>query len=156
MSRLTVLPGLRAAGYARHTLHADDRLWVEKNCYVDAVIELVHALGLEPLAAMGFCAAVDFEGDNFTFFKPGHEELRALFGVDIQELNVWRPLVEHAEEHLGAGKFIATDADSFWLPDTVATDCRGVNRNACLRARVSRPAAHCRSARRSARQRCAG
>ena len=54
MSRQRVLPALRAAGYVRHTLHADDRLWVEKNCYVDVVIELVHALGLEPLAAMGF------------------------------------------------------------------------------------------------------
>lgn len=124
MSSQKVLPALRAAGYARHSLHADDRLWVEKNCYVDVVIELLHALGLEPLAALGFCAAVDFEGDNFTFFKPDHEELRQLFGVDFQEMNVWRPLLEHAQEHLGAGKFISTEANSFWLPDTSGTDYR--------------------------------
>ena len=124
MSGQKVLPSLRAAGYVRHTLHADDRLWVEKNCYVDVVIELVHALGLEPLAAMGFCAAVDFEGDNFTFFKPDHEELRELYGVDFQEMNVWRPLLEHAQEHVGAGKFISTEANAFWLPDTSGTDYR--------------------------------
>ena len=124
MSRQQVIPRLRAEGYARHALHADDRLWVEKNCYVDVVIELLHTLGLEPLAAMGFCAAVNFEGDNFTFFKPDHEELRTLFGVDVQELNVWRPLIEHAREHLGAGKFISTEANAFWLPDTAGTDYR--------------------------------
>ncbi len=124
VSRRVVVPGLDATNYQRHMLHADDRLWVEKNCYVDVIIEMLHALKLQPLAAMGFCAAVDFEGDNFTFFKPSHDELRALFGVDIQELNVWRPLVEHATHHLGEGKFISTEADSFHLPDTSGTDYR--------------------------------
>jgi hypothetical protein len=122
MSRLQVVPGLEATDYARHMVHADDRLWVEKNCYVDVIIELLHALKLEPLAAMGFCAAIDFEGDNFTFFKPSHDELRTLYGVDIQELNVWRPLIEHAKYHLGEGKLISTEADSFYLPDTSGTD----------------------------------
>ena len=37
-------------------------------------------------------AAIDFEGDQWTFFKPPHDELRELYGVDVQELNVWRPL----------------------------------------------------------------
>lgn len=124
MSRALALPGLAAEGYSRHPLHAEDRLWVEKNCYVDIVIELLHALGVEPVAALGFCAAIDFEGDNFTFFKPQHDELREFFGVDFQELNVWRPLIEHAQEHLRAGKFISTEADSFWLPDTAGTDYR--------------------------------
>jgi len=44
-------------------------------------IELLHALRLEPLAALGSCAAVDFEGDNFTFYKPSHDDLRELFGA---------------------------------------------------------------------------
>jgi len=124
MTRLQVIPGLEADGYVRHMVHAEDRLWVEKNCYVDVVIEMLHALGLEPLAAMGFCAAVDFEGDNFTFFKPSHDELRTLYGVDFQELNVWRPLIEHAKHHLAEGKFISTEANSFYLPDTSGTDYR--------------------------------
>lgn len=124
MSRIQAQPGLESEGYRRHRLHEDGCTWVEKNCYVDVFIELLHALGLEPLAVLGSTAAVDFEGDNFTFFKPAHEELRLLYGIDVQELNVWRPLLEHAAEHLAAGKFISTEADSFHLPDTEGTDYR--------------------------------
>ena len=50
--------------------------------------------------------------------------MRLLYGLDVQELYVWRPLLEHALEHLGAGKFISTEADAFWLPDTAGTDYR--------------------------------
>lgn len=121
---LSALPGLDAAAYRRHMLHAEDRVWVEKNCYVDIWIELLHALGLEPLAVMPFTAAIDFEGDQWTFFKPPHNELADLYGIDVQELNVWRPLLEHAQEHLAAGKLISTEADAYWLPDTSGTDYR--------------------------------
>src|SRR4029078_3742549 len=31
--------------YARHALHADDRAWVEKNCYVDIWIEGIQRAG---------------------------------------------------------------------------------------------------------------
>jgi hypothetical protein len=113
---------LDADHYTRHMLHAEDRVWVEKNCYVDIWIELVHALGCEPLAMLPFVNAIDFVGDQWTFFKPKHDELRALYGIDVQELNCWRPLIEHAEEHLAAGRLIATEADAWWLPDTAGTD----------------------------------
>jgi hypothetical protein len=122
VSRVVVLPHLDASAYQRHTLHADDRVWVEKNCYVDIWIEVVHALGLEPLAMLSFVAALDFEGDQWTFFKPPHEELRDLYGVDVTELNVWRTLAEHAQAHVGDGKLISTEADAFYLPDTAGTD----------------------------------
>lgn len=115
---------LDAGHYTRHALHAEDRVWVEKNCYVDIWIELVHALGCEPLAMLPFVNAIDFVGDQWTFFKPKHDELRALYGIDVQELNCWRPLIEHAEEHLGAGRLIATEADAWWLPDVTGTDYR--------------------------------
>ncbi len=59
-----------------------------------------------------------------TFFKPPHDELRELYGIDVQELNVWRPLIEHASEYLSKGKLISTEADAFWLPDTTGTDYR--------------------------------
>ena len=70
---------LDATRYARHALHADDRAWVEKNCYVDIWIETIHALGCEPLAVLPFVLALDFEGDQWTFFKPPHDELRDLY-----------------------------------------------------------------------------
>lgn len=124
MDRILALPGLDASNYRRHALHAEERIWVEKNCYVDIWIEVIHALGLEPLAIMPFTVAIDFEGDQWTFFKPPHDELRELYGIDVQELNVWRPLIEHAVEFLGSGKLISTEADAFWLPDTSGTDYR--------------------------------
>jgi len=124
MSRLNALPHLDATGYARSVLHAESCAWVEKNCYVDIWIEVLHALGLEPRAILPFTVTIDFEGDQWTFFKPPHDELRELYGVDVQELNVWRPLIEHAVEHLAAGRLISTEADAFWLPDTSGTDYR--------------------------------
>jgi len=124
MSGVSVVQGLDAASYQRHLLHAEDCIWVEKNCYVDLWIELLHALKLEPRACMGFTLAVDFEDDQWTFFKPSHDELRDLYGVDVQELTVWRPLIDHAVEQLGQGKWISTEADAFWLPDTAGTDYR--------------------------------
>jgi uncharacterized protein DUF1839 len=123
-SAAIAIPGLDAPTYQRDLLHADSCAWVEKNCYVDIWIEVVHALGLETRAMLPFVAAIDFEGDQWTFFKPPHGELRDLYGIDVQELNVWRPLLEHALEHLAAGKLISTEADAFWLPDTSGTDYR--------------------------------
>src|SRR5690606_14826971 len=67
---------------------------------------------------------IDFEGDQWTFFKPAPGELYDLYGVDVQELTIWRPLIEHAQEHLAGGKLICTEADAFWLPDTAGTDYR--------------------------------
>jgi len=139
MSRIEAIPGLDAGTYQKHALHGGpssvptgrsselaDRapVWVEKNCYVDLWIEALHALRLEPLAMLPFTLAVDFEGDQWTFFKPSLDELRELYGIDVQELTVWRPLMAHAVEHLGAGKLVSTETDAFWLPDTAGTDYR--------------------------------
>ena len=124
MSRISAIPGLQLGSYQCHALHSPEAVWVEKNCYGDVWIELLHALGQEPMAMLPFTLAVDFEGDQWTFFKPSLEELRALYGVDVQELTVWRPLLDHAQEYLAAGKLISTETDAFWLPDTVGTDYR--------------------------------
>ncbi len=121
---VSAIAALDPASYAPSALHAEERVWVEKNCYVDVFIELVHALGLEPLAMMPFVVAVDFEDDQWTFFKPPHGELWELYGLDVQELNVWRPLLEHVTRHVAAGKLVSTEADAFYLPDTAGTDYR--------------------------------
>ena len=113
---------LDAAAYPRHALHAEDRQWVEKNCYWDVWIETLHALGCDPIAMIPVIAALDFEGDQWTFFKPKHDELFDLYGIDVQELNVWRTLAEHVQVHVGGGKMVATEADAFYLPDTAGTD----------------------------------
>ena len=89
--------------------------------------------GSSPVRSSPFVAAIDFEGDQWTFFKPPHAELTDLYGIDVQEFTVWRPLLEHALEHLEAGKLISTEADAFWLPDTSGTDYRRqhTNRRSC-------------------------
>lgn len=123
MSRVRALE-LDASTYQRHALHAEDVTWVEKNCYVDVWIELVHALGCEPHAMLPFTAAIDFEDDQWTFFKPKHDELFELYGINVEELNPWRPMRDHARVHLARGRFIAVEADAFHLPDTAGTDYR--------------------------------
>ncbi|MFO1426561.1 MAG: DUF1839 family protein [Steroidobacteraceae bacterium] len=124
MSWTIALPHLVPADYRQHRVHQGESVWVEKNCYVDLWIELVHALGLDPVALMPFTVAIDFEGDQWTFYKPSLEELYELYGINVQELNVWRPLLDHSLEHLAAGKLISTEADAYWLPDTAGTDYR--------------------------------
>ena len=124
MSRIEAITGFASAGYQCSALHGGDALWMETNCYGDVWIELLHALKLTPVAMLPFTVAVDFEGDQWTFFKPSHSEIFDLYGVDIQELTVWKPLLDHAIEHLSAGKPISTEADAFWLPDTSGTDYR--------------------------------
>ncbi|MBA3538143.1 MAG: DUF1839 family protein [Deltaproteobacteria bacterium] len=115
---------LDVATYRRHPLHADTLAWMEKNCYFDIWIETLHALRCEPMAMIPGVVALDFEGDQWTFFKPSHDELRDLYGVEVTEMTCWRPLLEHAIEHLGAGKLISTETDAWWLPDVSGTDYR--------------------------------
>ena len=54
----TQLLKLDPATYQRHLLHTQERNWAETNCYVDVWIELLHAWGYEPLAALPFTVAL--------------------------------------------------------------------------------------------------
>src|SRR5205814_10154285 len=99
----TILP-LDPAAYRRHSIHTGDRIWAETNCYVDLWIELLHAWGFEPVAALPFTLAIDFEGDQWTFFKFPLADLLELYGLDVQELALWRPLVRHVEQQIVQGR----------------------------------------------------
>jgi hypothetical protein len=112
------------AAYQVHELHRVPRAWSESNCYIDVWIEVLHAQGLDPVACMPFVLGIDFEGDQWTFFKPPLEDLRDLYGIEVQELNVWRPLLYHVVEQLRGHKIVLTEANSFFLPDTQGTDYR--------------------------------
>jgi hypothetical protein len=115
---------LDSTGYLPHRLHTQERTWAETNCYVDVWIELLHAWSFEPIAALPFTATIDFEGDQWTFFKFPHGDLLSLFGLDVQELAVWRPLELHIEEQIGLGRAVLVELDSFYLPDTAGTAYR--------------------------------
>lgn len=112
------LLALTAASYQTHALHASDRVWTETNCYVDVWIELLHASGADPLACAAFALSTDFEGDQWTFFKFPPEDLRAAYGIEVSELNVWRPVLDHVVEQLGLGRWLTVEVDSWFLPDT--------------------------------------
>lgn len=109
---------------SQHALHDPARAWPETNCYVDLWIEVLHALDLDPIACFGFTFSTDFEGDQWTFFKPSFADIWELYGVDIQELNVWRPVLDHLREQIPRKRFVLVEVDSFHLPDLVATDYR--------------------------------
>lgn len=114
----TSVLGLDSATYTPHALHDPGRLWQETNCYVDLWIEALHGLGLEPAAALPFTLGLDFEGDQYTFYKFPLPDLQALYGIEVQELNIWRPLLQHAEEQVGMGRLFMPEVDSWFLPDT--------------------------------------
>ncbi len=121
--RLRIAP-LDPATYRRHPLHGESRVWAETNCYTDLLIELVHGFGFEPLAMLAFTLAIDFEGDQWTFFKPPPADLDLLYGMDVHELAIWRPLVEHLAEQVQAGRPVLVELDSWYLPDTAGSAYR--------------------------------
>lgn len=104
--------------YQPHPLHAAQRDWTETNCWQDMMIEVLHVLGLDPVAASAFTFGSDFDGEQWTLFKFPPDDLRSLYGLEIEELYVWRPVVDHLEEHLGLGHLVTVEVDAWHLPDT--------------------------------------
>jgi Domain of unknown function (DUF1839) len=121
---LVSLLGLDPASYSPHALHGPGRTYGETNCYTDILIELLHARGDEPLAAMGCTLRMDLEGDQWTFFKPFPDDLELLFGIDVHEMQPYRPLPEQAAEQLARDRTLIVELDSWYLPDTQATTYR--------------------------------
>jgi hypothetical protein len=116
--------GADVAGHAPHALHGADRTYIETNCYTDVLVELLHAHGREPLAMLGVNVRMDFEGDQWTFFKPAPADLETLFGIDIHEMQPYRPLPVQIAEQLALGRTIIVELDSWYLPDTASTSYR--------------------------------
>lgn len=120
-TRVSLL-GLDPVSYVPHALHQPGRVYLETNCYTDILIELVHACGDEPLAALGCTLRTDFESDQFTFFKPFPGDLERLYGLDVHEMQPHRGIPVQAAEHLAEGRTLIVELDAFHLPDTAATD----------------------------------
>ena len=116
--------GLDPASYRRHWLHDGDRTYPETNCYTDLLIELVHAHGDEPLAILGSIVRLDFETDQWTFFKPHPEDLEAILGLDIHEVQPYRSLPAQVADTIADGRTLTIEVDAWFLPDTAATSYR--------------------------------
>ena len=116
--------GLDPLTYKPSPLHDPDRTFPQTNCYVDLWIELLHAQGIRPECVMAFCCCVDFEGDQWTFFKPPPEELLRLCGIDVHEMQLYRPTADHVLEKMRSGRTMTLEVDSFYLPDTATSSYR--------------------------------
>lgn len=118
MQNICAIDGLDPAAYARHGLHDPARNWPETNCYVDLLIEVLGQRGQDPRAALAFTVALDYEGDQFTFFKIPPADLALLYGVEILELAIFDQLEEHVRVQLARGRLPLIEVDSCYLPDT--------------------------------------
>lgn len=110
--------GIDPSTYAVHALHDPSRDWPQTNCYADLWIEAVAARGGDPRAMFGFTAALDFEGDQFTFFKPSFDEIEELYGLGVFELSIYDTLAAHVAEHCARGRLVMVEVDAFHLADT--------------------------------------
>jgi hypothetical protein len=115
---MSAIPGLSPQGYVPHRLHGADRQWLETNCSVDLWIELLHALGRDPTASLGVTARLDFEGDQFTFFKLPPGEVEAMHGVELCELSLYDDLLGQLDEQVKRGRMPLIEMDAIHLPDT--------------------------------------
>lgn len=115
---------LDPASYAAHPIHSDERTYSETNCYIDCLVEMLHAAGLEPEAMMAGAVAADFELDQWTFFKPTPDDLFRLYGIDLHEVQPYRGFPDLIATRLAAGQSVMPEVDSFYLPDVAATSYR--------------------------------
>jgi hypothetical protein len=116
--------GLDPATYTPHLLHDDERTYSETNCYVDCLVEMLHAAGHEPEAMMAGAVVADFEIDQWTFFKPTPDDLYRLYGIDLHETQPYRGFPELVATRLAAGQTVMPEVDSYYLPDVAATSYR--------------------------------
>lgn len=118
------LVAMRPESFKPHYLHSSEENFRETNCYSDLVIELLHSLHLNPIACLGFTLAADFEGDQWTFGKPSHHDLQAMYGLRVEELSLYRPLIDQIVTQVERGAIPLLEADAYHLPDTAGIDYR--------------------------------
>lgn len=130
-----------SAVHVSHSLHRDNPVWPQTNCYVDLWIELLHGWELDPVAALPFTVVQDFEGDQFTFFKFPQEDLEALYGVVVQELAIYESPEAHVAMQVARGNVVLLEVDGFYLPDNLATSYRSEHTKTMIGIDVLMPAA---------------
>ncbi|MDR3096590.1 MAG: DUF1839 family protein [Paraburkholderia sp.] len=108
----------RVSAYRPHPLHGPQMVWKNSNCSVDLWIEALSQWNMNPLAGLSFTATLDFEGDQFTFFKFPVDDLELLYGVVLQEHSIYAPLDVHVENQVGQERLMLVEVDAWHLPDT--------------------------------------
>ncbi|PXW35283.1 UNVERIFIED_CONTAM: uncharacterized protein DUF1839 [Williamsia faeni] len=116
------LSALHPGTYQPHFAHSDNRIWRETNCYADLWIEVLHALGHDPVPSFVSALSADHDGEQWTFLKMEQTDLRILYGLEVTEDTLWRPVLDTVESGPRRSLFHTVEVDSWWLPDTIGTD----------------------------------
>jgi len=130
---------LDPSSYRPHRIHEEDRIWQETNCAADLWIEALHALGLDPVMGLAFALSTDFDGDQWRMFKYPFEDLWLLFGIQVDELNIWRDLLDHVVEQIDLGHLVTIDVDAWHLPDTAGLTYHSAHQKTTLMAQMVDP-----------------
>ncbi len=114
------MSGVAAQSLIGATVSTEERPrdWALTNCYVDLWMGVLRHWQLDPIAGLAFTVTQDFEGDQFTFFKPPLDDLERLYGILVQELSIYRDLEAHAVEQVRRNRLFIVEVDGFCLPDT--------------------------------------
>lgn len=104
-----------------HPWHQGERVWSATNSNLDAWIELLHALDLDPAPVVMPALCADFHGDHWTLTTVSTADLWACYGIVVEELFVWRPLLAHVIEQLDRGNAVLVEVDAFHLPDMMGS-----------------------------------
>lgn len=115
---------LTQAIHSAHALHTDNAVWPQANAYVDLWIELLHGWELDPVAALPFTVAQDFEGDQFTLSRYPAEDLERVYGVVVHELALYGSIEHHVATQTARGNVVLLQVDGYYLPDMQATSYR--------------------------------
>lgn len=116
-----------AAGYQPHRSHRGERIWQETNCYLDLWIEILNALGHDPVPAFACALSADHDGAQWSFLKPDPEDLRSHYGLEVAEEALWRPVLDTVCSGPQRNLVHTVEVDSWWLPDTAGTDYRSAH-----------------------------
>ena len=111
----------RLAWRSAHAWHSGERVWSTTNAQVDVWIELLHALDLDPAPVLFPALCADFEGDQWTMLGVAPADLWSCYGIAVEELCVWRPLLAHLVEQLDRGHAVMVEVDEFHLPDMIGS-----------------------------------
>lgn len=111
----------RLAWTGAHPWHMGERVWSTTNPRLDTWISLLHTLNLDPTPVLVSALCADFEGDQWSMPCVHAADVWTSYGIVVEELCVWRPLLAHLVEQLDRGHAVLVEVDEFHLPDMVGS-----------------------------------
>ena len=68
------------------------------------------------MASFGSFVRMDFENDQWTFFKPRPVDMELLYGLDIHEIQPYRSIPHQVAEQLALGRTMTIELDALVPP----------------------------------------